>query len=423
MFKLRTLNYLQTAFFKKRHDKYGQIFKTRIFGRNVVRVFGMDNVRKVIYGENRIVRSSYPASVLALVGNQSVSMMHGEEHKEKKRQLMKFLNPDFFNSHTPALYRTISQRIQEWKESPAIDLHHECRRLFVNLAAKFLINIDISDAAVAELAEQLQIFMDNMFCLPWNIPGFGFYKAIKAKERMRQIIASSLTQTENNNKSEMEFSSVLQGLCSTSGDDDVSKNVILLDSIIDLLFAGAETVTSAGFSLAYQLAKHDDVMDKLRHEIASLDLKDTDDVISARDIQPMKYVNAVVKETLRLLPPVGGAFRTALESFELDGFTIPKGWSVSFGIRDTHNRDPVINDPMTFNPDQWLTNTADSFAYLPFGGGARVCPGQAYAKMILKLFTVEFARSCSIDIVQDSDLSFWPTPRPSGQMLVSIRKC
>lgn len=135
---------------------------------------------------------------------------------------------------------------------------------------------------------------------------------------MREIIASSLKQTGNNNKPDPEFSSVLQSLCSTSGDDDLSKNVILLDSIIDLLFSGAEPVTSAGFSLAYQLAKHDDVMDKLRLEIASHDLKGTDDVINARDIQPMRYVNAVVKETLRLLPPVGGAFRTAIESFELD---------------------------------------------------------------------------------------------------------
>jgi len=63
-----------------------------------------------------------------------------------------------------------------WCDLPEIDLHHECYKLVFELSTRFLVNIDIGDEAIQELSEQLTIFSDNIFSLPYNIPGFGFYK-------------------------------------------------------------------------------------------------------------------------------------------------------------------------------------------------------------------------------------------------------
>lgn len=86
--------------------------------------------------------------------------------------------------------------------------------------------------------------------------------------------------------------------------------------------------------------------------------------------------------------------------------------------------DDSIPEPVQFNPDQWLQTQfgKDKYSYLPFGRGVRLCPGQAYAKMILKLFAVEFTRNCSGTISRDSDLELWPTPRPTGQVLATINR-
>lgn len=147
-----------------------------MFGKSIVRVYGSENVRKVIQGENKIVQSSYPTSVRKLIGEQSISMSHGEIHKTKKRELMKYLSPEFFHHHTPILARTIADRVGEWCEKTEVDLYPECKKLFIELAARFLINIDMGEKDVAVLQEQLDIFSDNIFCLPVNLPGFGFYK-------------------------------------------------------------------------------------------------------------------------------------------------------------------------------------------------------------------------------------------------------
>jgi len=70
----------------------------------------------------------------------------------------------------------------------------------------------------------------------------------------------------------------------------------------------------------------------------------------------------------------------------------------------------------------WLKDvtSGEKPAFFPFGGGARVCPGQAYAKLILKLFAIELARTSSLELIQDSELSFWPTPKPINTILVKV---
>lgn len=135
---------------------------------------------------------------------------------------------------------------------------------------------------------------------------------------MREIIASSINSSANNNKASEEFCSVLQGIVGVDAEKGVEKNTVLLDSIIDLLFSGSQPVLSAGFSLVHQLSKRSDVQDKLREEIIQQDLEDSQFSVCSYDLQKMPYVSAVVRETLRLLPPVGGAYRRVIESFELD---------------------------------------------------------------------------------------------------------
>lgn len=102
---------------------------------------------------------------------------------------------------------------------------------------------------------------------------------------------------------------------------------------------------------------------------------------------------------------------------------MPKDWSVVFSIRETHNNDNSISNNDDFIPERWLSSDIQNkYSYLPFGGGLRACPGQAYAKMVLKLFAVEFARTCSSTISKDSELSFWPIPHPVKPLMAAVKR-
>lgn len=101
----------------------------------------------------------------------------------------------------------------------------------------------------------------------------------------------------------------------------------------------------------------------------------------------------------------------------MQGYTIPKDWTVICGIRETQENDKVSNDPLCFNPDRWSESNSSNIPFFTFGGGKRICPGQAFAKQVLKLFIVELARNVDWTILsEDCELVFFPTPHPKNIM-------
>ncbi|KAJ6668946.1 hypothetical protein lerEdw1_007755 [Lerista edwardsae] len=122
--------------------------------------------------------------------------------------------------------------------------------------------------------------------------------------------------------------------------------------------------------------------------------------LSLEKISRLRYLDCVIKEVLRLLPPVSGGYRTALQTFELDGYQIPKGWSVMYSIRDTHETASIYQSPPdTFDPERFWVSLEEQeehraagstrFHYIPFGGGVRNCIGKELAQAILKLLAIE----------------------------------
>ncbi|KAK3590217.1 hypothetical protein CHS0354_041278 [Potamilus streckersoni] len=400
-------------FFREKHLRYGRIFKTHLFGKPLIRVYGAENVSRIILGENTIVQSSYPRSIKALMGPNGLIQSQGHTHKTRKAILMKFLSKEFLENHIPAFRQAIIRRIKLWCERSCVDIYKESRLLFVELSVRFLIDINVTEEHILGIKNELDIITENLFVLPIYFPGFGYYKAFEAKRRLKALLYQIL---QNMGKSSKSQQSVLEayGTC-IERDANLKVNNELLDSIFELLFTGSESISTAGFTLMYMLAKYPNIMKNIRESLTTQqELPESPSFAKTE----MTYIDAVVKETLRILPPVGGAFRTILQDFELEGYTLPKGWSVAFSIRETHHNDTHIQNPMTFDPKRWLTSDEHvHYSYIPFGGGKRICPGQAYSKTLLKIMVTQLARCCHIDIVQDGELDLWPSPRPKSTIL------
>ncbi|KAL3864286.1 hypothetical protein ACJMK2_005982 [Sinanodonta woodiana] len=400
-------------FFRERHSKYGPVFKTHLFGKPLIRVYGAENVRKIIQGENKIVQSSYPWSIKAIMGPNALIQSQGHTHKTRKAILMKFLSKEFLEKHIPAFRQTIVRRIKLWCERSCVDLYKESRLLFVELSVRFLIDMDVTEEHILGIKNELDIIAENLFVLPIYFPGFGYYKAFDAKRRLKTLLNQILTNVGKSSKCQQ---SVLEayGTCIES-DAKLKVNNELLDSMIELLFTGSESISTAGFTVMYMLAKYPNILKNSRESLSTqLESPESPSLANTQ----MTYIEAVVKETLRMLPPVGGAFRTILQDFELEGYTLPKGWSVAFSIRETHHNDTHIQNPMTFDPQRWRTMDEHvRYSYVPFGGGKRICPGQAYSKTLLKILVTQLARCCHIVIVQDGELELWPSPKPKSTIL------
>jgi cytochrome P450 len=138
------------------------------------------------------------------------------------------------------------------------------------------------------------------------------------------------------------------------------------DELLTLLVAGHETTATALSWALERLARHPRSWERLR-------TGDED------------YLDAVVKETLRLRPVLPIVLRKLQQPMEIGGFELPAGVSVAPCIHLVHRRPDVYPDPHAFRPERFLERPAGTYTWIPFGGGVRRCLGASFALLEMKL--------------------------------------
>ena len=150
--------------------------------------------------------------------------------------------------------------------------------------------------------------------------------------------------------------------------------------------------------------------------------------LTLEHLKQMPYLEQVLKEVLRVFPPVGGGFREAIKSCEFNGYSIRQGWIALYQIGRTHQDSSIYTQPESFNPQRFASEQAEDkskpFSHIPFGGGVRECLGKEFAKLEMKLFAALLVREYDWDLVsgQNLDIVMVPTPHPRDGLQVKFRR-
>ncbi|XP_073828615.1 uncharacterized protein [Musca autumnalis] len=187
-------------------------------------------------------------------------------------------------------------------------------------------------------------------------------------------------------KERMAFLDIL--LQSTVNGEPLS-NEDIREEVDTFMFEGHDTTTSAMSFALYLIARHSEVQNRLFEEIKQIIGNDPNKVLTYRDLQEMKYLECVIKESLRLYPPVPAIGREITEDIALGDVVLPAKTNVilSFSLimRDPDN----YSDPDTFKPERFLADgecgpQTNPFVYTPFSAGPRNCIGQRFAMLEMK---------------------------------------
>jgi cytochrome P450 len=201
-------------------------------------------------------------------------------------------------------------------------------------------------------------------------------------------------------------------------DDDVAEQLLLL------LFAGYETTASSLSCLLLTLLQHPAEMAWLQEELDTLPWPAAEgEAVTAYDTLRAPRLDAVVKEVMRLTPPVGGFFRRTREPVALAGVLVPadRVVQVSISASQRHGADP--EDLAAFRPQRHLDGD-ETVTLLPFGGGERVCLGKALAELEIRLLAVGLLQQLTLELEPDQDLTLRviPSPSPKDGLLVRPRR-
>ncbi|XP_054687996.1 cytochrome P450 26A1 isoform X3 [Grus americana] len=348
-------------FLQMKRRKYGFIYKTHLFGRPTVRVMGAENVRHILLGEHRLVSVQWPASVRTILGSGCLSNLHNGQHKHRKKVIMRAFSRDALQHYVPVIQEEVSACLARWlgAAGPCLLVYPEVKRLMFRIAMRILLGFQPCQASPdgeQQLVEAFEEMIRNLFSLPIDVPFSGLYRGLRARNIIHAKIEENIRAKMARKEPEGGYKDALQLLMEhTQGN--------------------GEQLNMQGLLCSPNQEKQLDM------EV----------------LEQLKYTGCVIKETLRLSPPVPGGFRIALKTLELNGYQIPKGWNVIYSICDTHDVADLFTNKDEFNPDRFMSPSPEDssrFSFIPFGGGLRSCVGKEFAKVLLKIFTVELARSC-----------------------------
>jgi cytochrome P450 len=261
----------------------------------------------------------------------------------------------------------------------------------------------------------------NMLDLPLWVPTKSNRKFNRAIQVLDNFIYGIIDNRREHPTEARDLLGVLLAATDPETGEPISRQQ-LRDEVITIFFAGHETTAQAMTWTWYLLAQHPEIERRVLEE-ANRVLGDR--TPTSENIEQLTYTEMVVKEAMRLYPPVWVFVRDALGDDEIGGYHIPKGSMMVFSQYLTHRHPAYWDDPEKFDPERFTPEAEKSrprFAYFPFGGGPRICIGNNFAMLEAVTAVAMTARRYRLDLVPGQDIrpKMVGTLRPSAPVLMTL---
>lgn len=407
-----TLSFVfDTNYIAKRYQQHGAIFRTNLIGKPTVVMVGPEAVEFVLstHTEHFSWRQGWPNNFKELLG-ESLFLMDGEEHRQKRRLIMPAMHGPALADYFATMEQITQNYLNKWVTKHEFTWFEEFKQLTFDIASELLLGTKpgADSVRLSKLFDQLSkgLFVINPLKLPFTQYGKALAARNQILEHLRKVVRE---RRENPTKDAL---SLLIQAKDEEG-NSLTEQELVAQSVL-LLFAGHETTTSMLTWLCIELARHPEVMQRVRSEQMQLAKQGE---LNLEQLGQMPYLEQVISEVERLYPPAGGGFRGVVKDFEFKGYHVPAGWQVLYSILQTHRIQEIYPEPERFDPERFNPQRKENkrpFSLIGFGGGPRVCIGIAFAKMEMKIIAARLLRNYDWEILPNQSLEVVrvPTTRP-----------
>lgn len=405
-------------------SRHGDLVRVPFPGQPLVYVLAPELIEQVLVRDAKSYCKGRFFSRVGIVFGEGILLAEDEAWKRQRRRMA----PAFTHKAVQALAQCVGPMAVDLAHDWAVegpesrDIHADMTAVTVEVALRTLFSTGLSPdeldqvrAAVRDISAHFARTAEVLLPLPLWVPTPANRRFQKARACLDGVVARVLGERR---EAEHLGTDLLGRLLAASADaGDPLTEAQLQDEVRTLILAGHETTAVALTVTLWHLARHPEVQSWVHEEVDAVAGPVAVD-------QPLPRVEAVLDESMRLIPPAPAFPRETRTEVELGGHTLPAGTTMMIAPFVTQRRDAWFDEPEVWRPTRWTPELRDAlprFAYFPFGGGPRICIGMHLARVEARVVVAELLRRFSLAPANDSDaLPLWPsiTMRPTGPVPV-----
>jgi cytochrome P450 len=356
---------------------------------------------------------------LRKIEGEGLVVSDGETWQRHRPVVQGSFHARHFERYADIVVAHTRRRLADWPDDTIIDFAAEMNELALEIIAKVVFDVDLaSDAArlrdtvhVARSAMQRE--MSRPFTLPDWLPLPGKIRQRRALRALDNLIWDFIRARRASPVLKDDMLAQMLAAASGLDTDTPIADSEIRDEAATLFVAGHDTTSATLAWFWYTLTQHPQVE---RRVVQEVDAALGDRGATYADLPRLRYLERVVKESMRLYPAAAFLFgREAVEDVELGGYNVRRG-SWVFIAPYIVQRDPRnFPEPERFDPDRFAPGRIDeipAYAYIPFGGGPRICIGNSLATMEIILLAATVLQRYRVTLEQAP---------PEGELEVVLR--
>lgn len=373
------------------HETLGDVFALPLPGFRSVVAVGPEANRQLLNEarEHFLWRST--GDPVTRVLKQGLLVVDGPFHDELRQIMTPALHRSLFEGFIQTMWQSTDRIADQWCEGARIDMLAATRHIALQIVTETLFGDNIGTELGAlwhDILRTIRYISPGPWLLWPSIPRLGYRRALRHMDAYcSRLIARQRARAGTPDD--------LLGRLIAAGLPDV----LIRDQLLTMLIAGHDTSTALLAWSLYLLATHQDILARVQREI--------DTVVGTHPpegahMRQLPVLDRVIKEVLRLYPPIHLGSRVAATDVVVGGFHIPAGTRVLYSIYLTHRDERYWPSPHTFDPERFAPQQAPehvAYSYLPFGGGPRNCIGASFAQVEAKIVLVRLLQRYTLRFV------------------------
>jgi cytochrome P450 len=369
----------------------GAVTLGTLFDDKFVMLFDPALVKELFQGPHDQLHAGEANALLGpVLGQRSVLLLDGSEHLRHRRLMLPHLHGQRMQAYAQTIAEAADREIDSWPVGEPFALLPSMQSLTLQVIMRAVFGYEPGRES-DKLRSRLRAMVEPL-SRPRGLPLMMLLgrlgsdrrgAAAQQFEAQRRAVDEILYDEIARRRAEPDlaerddvFSALL--LAEDEAGNRLS-DLEVRDELVTLLLAGHET-TATGLAWTFDLVLH------------------SPEVLAKAAVERDEYLDAVVKEALRLRPVIPGVGRVVRgEPFRLNGYVIPPGVEINPSIRMIHRRADLYPDPAAFKPERFLTDDPpDTYTWLPFGGGTRRCLGASFALMEMRIVLGRVLERCAL---------------------------